>query len=154
HANAWEHLNRAVALLRSVGEPHALAFALALLAEAELHLGRPPAAERHAAEALELARPVGYAPAVRLALARPGDLRRGLGDAAAATELLTEAVAQTSEPPDLARTLEPLAAAVAGTSPDEARRLLDRATDIRRSRQTPPPPVDAPMLARVRQVID
>jgi tetratricopeptide (TPR) repeat protein len=150
YADAARNLHAAVDLLRTNGEPHSLAFALALLAESEIGLGTHEAGSAAATEALDLARPVGYGPAIGLALSRLGDLALARADADDARRLYQEALDHVTGTSEIARVLERLAATRAGSAPVEAGRLLDRADEIRRTHQTPAPPVDRPLIASTR----
>jgi tetratricopeptide (TPR) repeat protein len=146
YAEARPGLSHAVESLRRAGEPHSVAFALALLAESQLGLEAPEAATAAATEALELARPVGYQPAIGLALSRLGDVALARGDLGGAERHYQNALDHVTGAPEVARVLERLAAAKVGAAPAEARRLLDRAAGIRRTHHTPAPPADRPLI--------
>jgi tetratricopeptide (TPR) repeat protein len=153
HTDARTRLREAITPLRALGEPYLLAFALALLAEADLGMGDHDTAQASATEALRLARDAEYGPAIGLALARLGDLALARDDPATAIRYLTDALAHTRGDPDVARTLEHLAAAQVRTDPAQAGHLLERAERLRQSSRTPAPPADAALLHRVRQTV-
>ncbi len=153
-ASAHQQLHEAVAMLRELNDCYLVGFSLALRAEAELGLGEPDTAHASATEALRIARDAEYQPAIGLALARLGDLALARSDPPAAERYYQEALDHTRGAPETARTLEHLAAARATTAPAEARRLLDTAADLRRSHQTPAPPVDAALIRAPRAAGD
>ncbi len=142
---------QSVDLLRALGEPHRLACALALLAEAELGLTERAAARASATEALRIARRVGYRPAIGLALTRLGDLALARRDTTGAERFYEEALDHVSGAPDTARTLERLAAARVAAAPEEAGRLLDCAGGPGRRTRPPAPPAEHPLIDAVRQ---
>src|SRR6266545_4963712 len=153
YADGRVALRQATDLLRIRGDQHLLAFALALLAESELGLGEYEAATAAATNALEIGRRVAYRPAIGLALGRLGDVALAEGDDDRAASLFQEALDFVSGTPDLARTLEHLAAARALTAPDEARRMLEQANAVRRAYRTPIPPADRPAVERTARAV-
>ena len=152
-AEARLDLRRAVATLRAHGEQHRLAFGLVLLAEAECGLGEYSVARTAATEGLAISREVSHDPTVALALTRLGDLAVAAGDDRSGESLYREALSHGGGPPEVARTLERLAAVRAGTSPDEARELLGSADEMRRAHGAPAPPADRDLLERTRRRI-
>ncbi len=146
YAAAAEHLTAAFTWFRDAGEAASAAFAQAMLAEALLGGGDAVAAEVAASEALERARTVDYRAAIGLASARLGEVALFRGDHASAESLLLSAHADAVGPPEQARTLDRLAAAVAPSDPKRARRFAEQAQALRREHDiaTPPGEVLAP----------
>jgi predicted ATPase/DNA-binding XRE family transcriptional regulator len=151
YVEARAHLDAAVATFRARGEQHALGYALVLLAEADAGLGDHEAARRAATEALAIARTVEHGPTIGLALSRLGDVAVATGHDQEAEDLYQEALTHDAGPPEVARTLERLAAVRVRTAPDEARKLLASADETRRSHGAPPPPADRALLDRTRR---
>jgi predicted ATPase/Tfp pilus assembly protein PilF/DNA-binding XRE family transcriptional regulator len=152
YAEARGDLRRAIDILRALREQHALAFGLVLLAEAECGLGGYPAARAAATEGLAISREVSHEPTVALALTRLGDLAVATGDDRAGESLYREALSHGGAPPEVARTLERLAAVRARTAPQDARELLSTADELRLAHGAPPPPVDHDLLDRTRRL--
>ena len=140
YAAAVEHLTAAAAWFRDADEPAPHAFAQAMLAEALLGTGAVDAAEAAATEALDRARTVDYRAAIGLATARLGDVALARGDHARAETLLLSALDDAVGPPEQARTLDRLAAAVAPADPAGAARFAERARALRREHDIAVPP--------------
>jgi tetratricopeptide (TPR) repeat protein len=153
YTEARDEVGTAVAALRALGEQHSLAFGLVLLAEAECGLGRYEQARAAATEALAISGAVGHDSTVALALTRLGDIAHATGDEQTAESRYREALSHGGGPPEVARTLERLAAVRAGTAPADARELLARADELRRTHQAPPPPVDRAAIQGTRALI-
>ena len=149
-AEARAEVGQAVTTLRAGGEQHRLAFGLTLLAEAECGLGRNDEARTAATEALAISRQVGHEATIGLALTRLGDIARATGDGRAAESLYRESLSHGGGPPEVARTLERLAAVRVAVAPDEARELLASADELRRTHGVPAPPADRPIIERTR----
>lgn len=137
-------------MFEAVDAQHPLAFVLAQLAEAQLGMGALDEAEATARRALELSRRAEYQPTMGLALSRLGDIALARGDHATADRYLDEAADYAVGAPDVARTLEHLAAARAVTAPAQVAGLLARAETVRRTHRTPAPPADRALLDRLR----
>jgi predicted ATPase/transcriptional regulator with XRE-family HTH domain len=152
YAEARTDLRRAVATLRAHGEQHRLAFGLVLLAEAECGLGEYAAARTAASEGLTISREVSHEPTIGLALTRLGDIALATGDDRGGESRYREALSHVGDPPDVARVLERIAAVRARTAPDDARDLLGRADELRRTHGAPPPPADRGLLERARRL--
>jgi predicted ATPase/DNA-binding XRE family transcriptional regulator len=150
HTDAADRLATAVELFEAVDAQHPLAFALALLAEAQLGTGALDEAEVTATRALELSRRAEYRPTMGLALGRLGDIALAQGDHATAERYLEEALEYAAGAPEIARTLEHLAAVRAVTAPGQVAGLLARAGTVRRTHRTPVPPADRALLDRLR----
>jgi tetratricopeptide (TPR) repeat protein len=146
-------LTEALEWFRRHDEPYGTAFSLALMAEVQLALGAHAEAQRHAVRAVTLATEMDHAQTRalgELALGRIGLTRR---DPARAATHLRAAAARAVEPADRARILEYLAAAVVESDPAEARDLLARAEEIRRSRGYAIAPVDRPVTEATRRTL-
>ncbi|MBM2616708.1 tetratricopeptide repeat protein [Actinoplanes sp. LDG1-06] len=141
YESARAHLVTAVAAFRELSDTSPTAYALGMLAESLLGLGREEA-EAIAGEALAMAREAEYRPGIGLALARLGDIALARSEWDTAAKLLAEAFEHANGRPEQARTLDRLAAARASAAPDEARDLRRRAAELRATHDVPVPPVD------------
>jgi tetratricopeptide (TPR) repeat protein len=153
HATARTYLSAAIEWLDRHGNAYGSGFAEALLAEAELGLGRPEAALHHATRAATRAAEIEHSQTRAMDELALGRIALARSDRAGAAAHLRTALGRITEPFERVRILEHLAAAIAPDEPDEARARLAEAEELRHTNGFQLPPIDRPLAGATRHAL-